>query len=130
MTNLSDEITQLENGDTIAKLEQSRISEIAQLHSEIVGYIKITLENAIRIGELLTEQKAELKHGEWIPWIEGSLPFDKRTAQRYMKCYLEKEELKNDNVSHLSAAYIRCRAWMSYTGKQSRLRPCGEVVGS
>ncbi len=51
-------------------LEKSRISEISQLHSEIAGYIKVTLEKAIRIGELLAEQKAGMDHGTWLPWME------------------------------------------------------------
>ena len=93
-------------------LEKSRISEISQLHSEIAGYIKVTLEKAIRIGELLAEQKAGMDHGTWLPWMEGSLPFSRRQAQRYMKLYQYREELgKNDTMSYLVDAYKCIESW-------------------
>ena len=43
------------------------------------------MKRAIRIGELLTEVKAEVAHGEWIPWVEENLVFGQREAQRYMR---------------------------------------------
>ena len=62
-------------------MEKFRIDEIAKLHDEIYGAFKTTLEKAIRIGELLTEQKQNLKHGEFTSWVENNLPFTERTAQ-------------------------------------------------
>ena len=56
-------------------IEKRRIDEIGQLHNEIIGHLKTSLEKAIRIGELLSEQKDSLKHGEFIPWIKDNLPF-------------------------------------------------------
>ena len=44
--------------------------EIIKLHDEIIGNLKTCLENAIRIGELLVEQKAHMKHGRFSPWIK------------------------------------------------------------
>jgi hypothetical protein len=58
--------------------------EIVKLHNEIIDALKMTLRKAIRIGELLTEQKQSLKHGEFAPWIKDNLPFTDRTAQMYM----------------------------------------------
>jgi len=75
------------------QIEKSRVQEITQLHDEIGGYLKMSLEKAIKIGELLTEQKASLKHGEWLPWIESNLPFSTRTAEVYLKCYREREKI-------------------------------------
>ena len=47
-------------------------SEINRLHAEICQAARATIEKAIRIGELLTEQKAGLKHGEWLPWLKAN----------------------------------------------------------
>jgi hypothetical protein len=45
------------------------------------------VKNAIEIGRLLTDQKASLAHGEWIPWVESNLSFGDRQARRYMRIY-------------------------------------------
>ncbi len=85
-------------------LEKSRITEINTLHSEIGGYLKMTLDKAIRIGELLQDQKGDLKHGAWLPWVEGNLPFSERLAQDYMRFYDRREEIKNASLADLTEA--------------------------
>ena len=77
-------------------------ARINALHEELVGYARTSLETAIKIGGLLTEQKAALKHGQWLPWCEESLAFNERTAQRYMRLF--DERAKFDNVSDLSVS--------------------------
>jgi hypothetical protein len=42
------------------------------------------LAHAIRAGEALIAAKAQLNHGEWLPWIAESFPASERTARRYM----------------------------------------------
>ena len=86
-------------------IEKTKINEIIALHSEIYGLLKTSLEKAIRIGELLNEQKASLKHGEFIPWIEKNLPFNERTARRYINIFRNRHRLKSDKVSGLNQAY-------------------------
>ena len=86
-------------------IEKSRITEINTLHSEIGGYLKMTLDKAIRIGELLQEQKEGLKHGEWLPWVEGNLSFTDRTVRNYLRVYENRERLKMETVSDLTDAY-------------------------
>ena len=81
------------------------VSEIVALHGQILTTARTTLDKAIRIGQLLTEQKASLKHGAWLPWVKENLPFDARTAQNYTRCYGERDRLKNENVSYLADAY-------------------------
>ena len=39
-----------------------RLTEIVQLHNEVGEGLRITIQKAIRIGELLIEQKAECGH--------------------------------------------------------------------
>jgi len=43
------------------------------------------VRHAVRAGELLAEAKAQVKHGEWLPWLRENFPGDPRTAQRYMQ---------------------------------------------
>ena len=86
-------------------IETSRIDKIRELHADIIGAVRMTLEKAIDLGGLLKEQKAETAHGEWSTWVSDNLPFDIRTAQNYMKAYRRRDELKNENVSLLTEAY-------------------------
>jgi hypothetical protein len=83
----------------------STVAEINQLHAEICDAARTTIEKAIRIGELLAQHKASLKHGEWLPWLSGNVEFNERTAQRYMRVFDNRDRLKNDSVSYLADAY-------------------------
>jgi hypothetical protein len=85
------------------EIQKNPVNEIIQLHNEIGQYLKMSLDKAIRIGELLTEQKASLKHGEWLPWIDANLPFSRQTADNYRRCYEDKDKLLS--VGNLTDAY-------------------------
>jgi len=86
-------------------IQVNTAQEIRQLHNKIEGYILSSIDNALRIGELLSEQKKALKHGEFTVWVSDNLPFSVRTAQNYMRVYRNKSLMKNESVSHLAQAY-------------------------
>jgi hypothetical protein len=86
-------------------VETTRVQEIVTLHQQIAGHLRQSLEKAIRIGQLLIEQKASLDHGQFSQWVEGNLPFTIRTAQNYMRLTQNKALVKNETVSHLTGAY-------------------------
>lgn len=81
------------------------VNEIRQLHAELQGLARTSLDKAIRIGELLAGVKAGLKHGRWLLWLKENVEFDPKTAQRYMGLFTRRDEFKNDTVSNLSDAY-------------------------
>ena len=87
------------------KMMKIKVNEIIALHNEIVGHLKQSLEKAIQIGELLTEQKQSLKHGEFTKWVKENLPFTDRTARNYMRLHRERNRLKTETVSDLKGAY-------------------------
>jgi len=88
------------------ELEKPRAEEITRLHKEIVGHLRQSLDKAIRIGELLAEQKASLKHGEWGSWIDENISFTDRTARNYMRLYRKRDLIKTEGVSDLKQAYL------------------------
>jgi hypothetical protein len=88
----------------VSQLSKARVSEIRQLHGEIDVSLRTTLDKAIRVGELLTEQKASLEHGEWLPWIETNCPFSERTARYYIRFWERRGELKSASVADLAGA--------------------------
>jgi hypothetical protein len=72
---------------------KTRATEIKRLHEEIVGTVKVTLPKAIRIGELLVEQKASMEYGEWLPWLVANCPFAERTARDYMRFWERRADI-------------------------------------
>jgi hypothetical protein len=94
----------------------SMVTEITELHYKITTAIKKTLQDAIRIGELLKEQKDKMPHGVFTSWIKENLPFSDRTARNYMRVHESRERLKTESVSVLNGAYK-----MIMTTKEDRL---------
>lgn len=71
---------------------------------------KKAIQFAIACGAALTAAKKQLKHGKWLPWLEGNVPaISEETAQRYMR--LEKASHVTDlsECESLRQAYLACR---------------------
>ena len=90
---------------TAMSRELDAISEIVALHSEVVTAARTTLDKAVRIGELLTEQKASMKHGKWLPWMEANLPFSQQTASNYVRVFANRSKLPTVGNLELTDAY-------------------------
>ena len=45
---------------------------------------KVVLNNAVEVGRRLKEAKEMLQHGEWLKWLEESVSYTERTAQRFL----------------------------------------------
>ena len=43
------------------------------------------LRHAMTAGSLLIEAKAQIPHGEWLPWLKDRCTISERTAQAYMR---------------------------------------------
>lgn len=55
----------------------------------------------VEIGNRLLEAKAQLSHGEWLPWLEDKVQFSVSQAQRFMR--LAKEYSNTSPVTYLGA---------------------------
>lgn len=69
--------------------------QINREHELFESSMKSSIEHAIRCGELLAEQKAKLKHGEWIPWVENNCELSHSMANKYMKIASNSERVPN-----------------------------------
>ena len=66
------------------------------------------LEHARRCGELLCEQKGQLLHGQWLPWLSEHCPdVTPQTAQRYMRIATRWTELEGVNTSRVTHLSVR-----------------------
>lgn len=86
------------------QIEQNT-DNIIQLHNSILESLAQSLTSAIKVGELLFEQKRLIKYGKFSHWVIDNLTFSLRTAQRYMKLFLYKEALTEKGVSSITDAY-------------------------
>lgn len=58
---------------------------IEKTTAEILMLKEQTAQNIIEIGKRLIEVKEKLPHGEYLNWLENSVDFTERTAQRFVK---------------------------------------------
>jgi hypothetical protein len=81
------------------------IVEMNRLHTEITDAPNALLAKAIRIGQILTEKKAKLAHGEYLPWLKENAAFSQPTASRYVRIFERRDDPKYSGVNTLSWAY-------------------------
>ena len=68
------------------------------------SHAKKALEYALEIGALLNEAKPQLKHGEWLDWLQDHCDLAPRTASAYMrlsKAYPALPEANRQRVTDL-----------------------------
>lgn len=58
---------------------------IEAITEEIIFYKNVGGQAVIEIGRRLTEAKAQLKHGEWLPWLREKVEFSETSAQNFMR---------------------------------------------
>ena len=54
-------------------------------HEATVAALNTAVINAMAAGDLLTEAKAQVPHGQWLPWLAENCIISERTAQLYTK---------------------------------------------
>src|SRR5262245_34411095 len=79
--------------------------EIRVRHDQILSSARRTVEDAMRIGELLGGVKASLKHGKFGEWIRRNCGFAERCARNYMAVFQNRSAFKSASVSDLRHAY-------------------------
>jgi hypothetical protein len=62
-------------------------SEINELHEQIVGAMRTTVDLAIRCGEKLAQAKEAAGHGNWKPWLKANFDGSYNTAARYLRLH-------------------------------------------
>ena len=53
------------------EIAQTTVDRLRELHREILGAVRMTLDKAIEAGGILEEVKAELPHGDFTQWCGG-----------------------------------------------------------
>ncbi|MFA5753553.1 MAG: DUF3102 domain-containing protein, partial [Bacteroidales bacterium] len=82
---------------------KDRTEEIRRELVELNQTLKMSVQKAIKIGQLLTEQKEFVGHGGFLSWIDERLDISKNTVERYMKLYSYQNKIPN--LGNLQDAY-------------------------
>jgi hypothetical protein len=77
-------------------------ARIRSEHEATAAAMKRGVGHAIAAGGLLIEAKAQLKHGEWLPWLTEHCAMSDRTARLYMRLARNKAEIEIGNVADLN----------------------------
>src|SRR5262249_29468891 len=82
------------------------VKGVKEALSFMVTSFQNSVKHAIRAGELLTEAKSRLQHGEFGSWLEENFNLSRATATRYMKLAEKRKEIETKlvTVSNLTLA--------------------------
>lgn len=82
----------------------NNLTNIDTLTTEILMLKQQTAQNIIEIGKRLTQVKDSLGHGEWLPWLEQKVQFNRVTAWKFMKA--AKEFSNVSAIKHLDSTKV------------------------
>ena len=71
------------------------------IEGEILFYKRQAGGAIIEIGKRLTEAKAQLRHGEWLPWLREKVDISERSATNFMR--IAREYSKSAIIADLGA---------------------------
>jgi hypothetical protein len=76
-------------------LELSNLaSQINNAHAAAKAAMGTAFQRAVRCGELLSEAKKRVPHGEWLPFLRGRCrEISERSAQDYIRLYTRRDEI-------------------------------------
>jgi hypothetical protein len=67
------------------------------------------ITKALECGQLLLQQKAALKHGGWLEWLDANCPqISEQTARRYMALSKRSHVSDLNDAATLRQAYLAC----------------------
>lgn len=87
---------------TVAVDTRTLASAINDEHRSCETSYRHALAHAFEAGRMLLEVKSTMDHGEWLPWLEASVEFSEKQAQRYMQLASHREELEQANPTCMS----------------------------
>ena len=79
-----------------------QVRDLEVIEGEILFYKRQTGMALIEIGKRLNEAKAQLGHGEWLPWLREKVDISERSAQDFMR--LAREYSKSAEIADLGAS--------------------------
>lgn len=63
-------------------------------------------QDVIEIGRLLVEAKAQLEHGEWLPWLQKEFAWSRTSAERFIRAHSKFGGSQIAQVGHFEPSTI------------------------
>jgi hypothetical protein len=64
---------------------KTAVRELSAIVNDLKTELRAESESILNAGRLLIEAKEQIKHGEWLRWLEREFDLSDRTAQNYMR---------------------------------------------
>lgn len=96
-----------------------RAQEIRVLHNQILTAYRKSVEDAIRIGEILSIQRQDMG-GKYTAWIGAELPFSEDSAERYVLLFEYQDKIRN--LRNLQEAYQKVKKLQDEKRKEDQER--------
>jgi hypothetical protein len=107
--------------ETTARALPALASEIRQEVDAAERAWQDGVGHAIRAGELLLKAKAQVKHGEWLPWLEANFPGSERSARNYMRLAANRQRVADlPTIREAVAALAEVKPRREATGRLDR----------
>jgi hypothetical protein len=100
------------------KTESNARRSLLTIVDEIRETFRSDNSNIIRRGDLLIEAKAQVEHGEWLPWLKSYFDMSEDTAERLMSVARLADKfriLRNMDLSHLPKGVLYALASEDYS---------------
>ena len=69
----------------VIERDDDPVAKINAAHKDAHRQFCGAMASAILAGTLLLEEKAKIKHGQWLAWMDANLEFGANTAHNYMR---------------------------------------------
>ena len=89
-------IQEFTGGDaSVVEDHEDRLREIEELHNELRGEHNAIIDKLVRVGELISQEKAGIPLGQWGDWVRVNVPFSEEVAEDYLRFYENRELLRS-----------------------------------
>ena len=70
----------------VVGVSAAELAETANREHALAGRAAVSMvEHAVRAGDALLAAKQQVRHGQWLPWLDANFEGSARTAQQYMR---------------------------------------------
>ena len=113
--------------DYMSQQAPAEVRDLSIIETEILFYKRQAGESILEIGKRLNEAKAQLGHGQWLPWLKEKVDISERSAQNFMK--LAKEYEKSAEIADLGATKALTLLALSDSERREFVAEAHEVNG-